>query len=379
MAYQETEKHTYTNRLEDEMWNILSADYDDSVTLDFLNSDAFRSFGESLSSIIREKMINNGVASSPQKYLKQSASEKAITITSANTFTNWFKHDSRPKKTLENRETMFRIAFALDLDADETAELFHKAYLDRAFDFRRYQELVYYYCIVHHLSYHHAEKMIAMVDFEKTIQDNTIKTVALREESSHVESDAELIQFINEHPHNFNLGSSNVSGKEFLEALKAQAFECANQEVNRSGRTDEYRNRSRTSINFLYSVITDQPAHDTGGTKTSFKNALLPKEIKQCFPQPVIFSDDDPSYEELRKMLILLYSYQAWFHVQFDQEQIAYEEYVDDLNNILFEANLPPLYAGNPYDWLFMCCVIEEAPLDAFREILSKALGQYEE
>ena len=376
MEYQRAEKQTYTTGLENEVWNVIAEDYEESLTLEFLNSSSFRSFGESLAGIIAKKMPAD-VKISPQTYLKNCAQEKEIEITSINTYTNWFKHGSRPKKSQESRETMFRIAFALSLTLEETVDLFHKAYLDRAFNHRQFQEVIYYYCIAHDLSYQHARKMISSVCLEESIpNEETLKTVLLKEGAMTSESDAELIHFINMHPHNFNLGRSNVTGQQKVQELKKTAIQFANEEVDLLGLRDEYKNRSSGSVNFLYSVITERSANNESGTKASFKNAMLPKEIKQCFPQPAIFAKNDPTHEEVRKMIILLYSYSAWYRVQFEKIIYDFDEYVDDLNNILFESNMPTLYAGNPYDWLFMTCSAADRPLDTFRGILSEAISE---
>lgn len=374
MNHQHVENQTYTTGLENEVWNVIAQDYDESLALDFLNSSAFRSFGESLTNIIAKKMPV-GLKTSPQTYLKNCAKEKNIEVTSINTYTNWFKHGTRPKKSMESRETMFRIAFALNFTVDETVDLFHKVYLDRAFDYREFREVIYYYCIAHNLSFQHAQEMISSVCFAESPEDEkTLKTVLLKNSAMTSESEAELIHFINTHSYNFNLGRSNVTGQQRVEELKETAIQFANEEVDLLGLRDEYKNRSGKSVNFLYSVITERAASNEAGTKSSFKNAMLPKEIKQCFPNPAVFAKNNPTNEEVRKMIIFLFSYSSWYRVQFDEEVYDFDEYVDDLNNILFESNMPTLYAGNPYDWLFMTCSAADRPLDTFRGILSEAV-----
>ena len=82
------------------------------------------------------------------------------------------------------------------------------------------------------------------------------------------------------------------------------------------------------------------------------------------------------TYEEIRKIIILLYSYSVWYRVQYKGELYDFDEYVDDLNNVLFESNMPTLYAGNPFDWLFMACSAADRPLDMFRGILSEAVPE---
>ena len=45
------------------------------------------------------------------------------------------------------------------------------------------------------------------------------------------------------------------------------------------------------------------------GTKTIFGNSCLPKEIKNRFPEAASFGKKDIGSEELRKVIILLFSY----------------------------------------------------------------------
>ncbi|MCR5088482.1 MAG: hypothetical protein K6C08_03080, partial [Oscillospiraceae bacterium] len=51
------------------------------------------------------------------------------------------------------------------------------------------------------------------------------------------------------------------------------------------------------------------------------------------------------------------------------------ENFVTELNNILYTCGYGPLYYGNPYDWLFLYCSACKdngtSPLDVFRGILA--------
>ena len=38
----------------------------------------------------------------------------------------------------------------------------------------------------------------------------------------------------------------------------------------------------------------------------------------------------------------------------------------------LLDANYPELYAGNPYDWLFLWSLQDDYPLDAFRSYIGE-------
>ena len=48
-----------------------------------------------------------------------------------------------------------------------------------------------------------------------------------------------------------------------------------------------------------------------------------------------------------------------------------YDTFDEELYDLLTGANLPELYAGDPYDWIFMYASGSETPLSCFREILT--------
>jgi hypothetical protein len=184
---------------------------DYSTLLEFLNGPNFRTFGEGLETIIRAKMPQE-YAKSPKEYLEQRCAETGISVASSSTLRNWFNGSPRPKKSEKSREDMFALAFALDLTVDETRKLFHRVYLDRAYNKRNYRELIYYHCLKNRLTYEHANKLISMVVFESDIKDETVYTAVLSKQAADIFGDMQLIAYINTHPHNFHL--DNVSAVE---------------------------------------------------------------------------------------------------------------------------------------------------------------------
>lgn len=158
-------------------------------------------------------------------------------------------------------------------------------------------------------------------------------------------------------------------------------MKCAQKSVKGAYDEADYRGRDRSSDSFLFSVITRQSITGVKGTATiPIKNTELPKEIKNNFPQVKSLAADIDSYEELRKVIILLFSYCFWSEgvpVECDNDD-KYDEYTMQLDTLLLEANMPRLYHGNPYDWLFLYCTLSDQSLDTFQGILAQALDDEE-
>lgn len=385
----------YTEQREQSLWEFDPMVDDYTGVLEVLNTE-FRTFGEGLKDIMEKKagkLIDN-----PIKYLKTICEEAKVDIceiANDGTLRNWFMKSMRPKKGEGSRRKMFALAFALGLTIDETCDLFHKVYLDRAFNQRNYKELIYYYCIRRKLSFAHAESMIAKVSFDESVSDDkTMKTALIADETSSINDDDALLEYIHAHGHNFSM--NNASAKAIARKWKDKAFcfaqkqyerkrmlkKAAEKDAGKPAGKDIWNNsifycKDQKSDSFLYSMLTNRNASGRTGTEVvSLKNAVLPDEIKKNFPQVKSLADNVDSYEELRKVIILLYSYCFWNQEDPDDDvdYDRFDEYVNQIGTLLIEANMPPLYYGNPYDWLFLYCALTNEPLDTFYGILEDVL-----
>ena len=407
----------YTELIKSELfegkWGIYDTSEDEySEIIEYLNSSGFRTFGEGLTAIISQR-VNEG--ETILECLKRCFKEKDIDIKelgSPNTPKNWLGGGERPKKGEDSRRKMFVLAFALGLTINETAYLLQRVFLDRAFNPRNYKELIYYYCIENNLSLAKADEMISSVHFSSEIAaDKTEYTRVLASVVNQSKSDLEIIDYINSHPHNFSINSVTAKEKvenyliraknavwgeinveypqyiEYPQYKKISYSEYIAGEVNRENLiisdvySDTIKGKDITSVNFMYEMIFGQLITTNAGTEKSlFKNAYLPKEISVSFPTPQIFSKlhKDPTYDELRKILILLFSYCFWYNIQKNNDYADIEDYSAQLNDLLTECGLPTLYPGNPFDWLFCFCTMTDSPLDTFRAVIAEVLEKEE-
>lgn len=382
----------YTMNMNDAAYDMAQMDElgdDYSALLDYLNSPNFRSFGDGLKEVIRSKMPADSLMT-PQDFLQSCCKDKEITVASASTLYNWFQKGMRPDRAEQRREAMFALAFALELTVEETIELFHKVYLDRAFNKRSYKELIYYHCIKRGSTYSHAQKLISMVSFNEDIVDATVRTEVISEQTATFADDMDLLAYIHNRPHNFSL--SNVAAIAEYEKQWEKARLTVDRELGFAKRNSTQTERVRgnwdskrladlaekdiNSAAFDFEIITGQSITGAKGTKPlSFKNKYLPKEIAVNFPAAPSLGKN-PSYEQIRKMIVLLFSYEFWFNVQEADETDYFFDYTYALDQKLEDIGYPPLYPGNPFDWMFLTCSNMERPLDAFRTILYEVLSE---
>ena len=370
----------YTEQMENalfEQWDEFD-DYNEdySSLIEKLNSDdAFRTFGDGLLFFL-QKRNPELTAETAIKYIDELCSKNGVDISdiaSTNTLKSWFKGGPRPKKGEDSRKSMFALAFALQSNPDDAADLFHKVYLDRAFDYRNADEIIYYFCLNNKKYWADAKKLIeAAKDFGQEKNDHTVYTSQIKADVDSFTDENELLHYLKNHAH--NLEKSNVSAKKNLADLIDLAKKTANEEVEQPEYADDFRGSDRDSLNFTYEVITSLSVSGDKGTKTLFKNARLPKEIKNRFPEAATLSKKEPTYEELRKLLVLLFSYTYWYKVQWTSVDADIDDYIAQINVYLVDSGFSPMYYGNPFDWMFLYCALNERPLDVFRGLIAEVL-----
>lgn len=397
----------YTDMMEDAvfLWGDLD-DYDgdySELIENINNPNFFRTFGEALLNFMqqRDATITTETA---HRYIEACCQQTFVPRTNIaknpNTLKDWFKKDVRPRKGETSRQSMFALAFALQLKPQETADLFHKVYLDRAFDFRNPHEIVYYFCLHHKKSWEDAQRIISCIAIANPeSEDQTIATVQIKTAVLSMSDEKTLVEYINSHGH--NLAQTSTRAKSCLAELIRTAAETVELETSLEARRkwaadnnlktkelaeensllNRYKKCDSDSNNHIYEIITEQRVHckEWRGTKTLFSNARLPDEIRKRFPEAVTFSKKDRTYEEQRKLIILLASYIHWFKAS-DPAKYSFEstpnfdDYVDWIDGYLIDCGLSPMYYGNPYDWLFMWCTLSENPLNRFRGVLADVL-----
>ena len=373
---------SYTERMEEALWQKWSEydiDAEYASTIEFLNAeDGFRSFGDGLVALMQKKdpsMDTDKAIAHLTACCKKNGVEPCE-VGSTNTLKSWFKGGPRPKKGEDSRDAMFALVFALEFTPAEAAELFHKVYLDRAFNFRNEKELVYYFCLANGKAWADAKRIIAAIEHDADEYDATFHTAAIQTDVDKFSNESELLAYIKTHRH--NMEQNNVTAKKYLDRLLDQAKKYAVEEANQEGRAEDFigawRKEQTASVNFVYSVITNLKPFGKKGTATLFKNARLPKEIKNRFPEAGSFSEKEPTYESIRKMIVMLFSYSFWYQVQWKQKDFDIEDYTEQLNALLHECGFSPLYYGNPCDWMFLYCTLSNAPLDVFREMVAEVL-----
>ena len=383
-------KGKYTQALSDLMWeqSAIDAAMDDDYqsVLAVLNSDSFRPFSVRLLAFVNQLWGTEYDADTAAKAVLKSAKQKEVAIT-RNTVLNWFSGKSTPNMGISNRERMYILAFALGLASDQTDLLFSKVLLDRAYNPRNIMEFVYRYCIATGKTYQTASALLqrakAVLDGDGSSSE-TIGTQQSEDKAISAIDEEDLLATIEQNRHNFVLSDVRAKAEvqNLLNKIRGNLVLKEYQLHHQAEKSDrDLLGRDTDSLDFMLYVIKDQESTSKKTKGLLSLPDMFPKEIANDFPDKSTFSLKEPSSYILRKEIIFLFFYYFWATISVSTEPDTvvadlYDEFKENLNQRLENCGLSPLYAGNPYDWMFLYCVCASdadlTPLDIFRGLLAQ-------
>lgn len=333
-------------------------------------------------------------------YLKQKFIEAGIEAAKARNSLKWL---TEPKGF--ERETGFRIAFALGMTAEETDEFFRTVMLDRSFDCHTIREAIYYYCIFHGKSYQTAEKLIAAVPQPEKISvpdaEDVLYTKNIIAFLQTCSEDELLLNYLREN--NAQFGYNQVKAKEFIRLLwtgiarENDGFAAQERKYFpvsvKTAASDFNDSTGKVYLQILGLDPDDVRCIETDRTIRPILNNkdFMHQFAAENFPNrqsiEKILRGGSTQNDLIRKTLILLVFYQFWMKTALARK--AYKSYeagendrarcLSELDQYLLDAGFPEMYAGNPFDWIFIWAAGRESPMQAFRSYWQLLSAEYSE
>ncbi|MDO4467365.1 MAG: hypothetical protein Q4C49_10255 [Bacillota bacterium] len=411
--------------------NSLNKDFDEYEAQEFLkNPKNFRPFSQGLSEALVKAGYDGDTRNEFLKaeYLWNKLKEIDRPILKR-TIESWFLGTHRPKIEHSSRQNMYEICFALNFDLKDVHWFFQHVYFDRSFNYHNMEEAVYYYSFDHGLS---LSKALEIIEEIKNAQDNTTgKEINVRSYTKFVQSkldmcetEDELKQFLIQEKGNFTTWNQNAKEciQQYILALKggeetkraAKEIQEAVKQYKKGGPSQpiydlvEQTMEKDVGLLLKYHLLDLRNMYGKGYGEEleskDFNNVLsntfvlkkmyipknedlkefnYPNELISNFPSQKTLSnvlneskiEKTHSYDTIRKTLVLLHFFYFWCNVEFNQSFQEYGEnlaliYEDEINSILNESGYDDLYAGNPYDWLFLHASRQEDPLLRFTSLM---------
>ena len=422
----------YTQYNSDSIYKFLDED-DASEAIDFIKDPSnFRTFNEGLSEImIKKGYISDSTAPDEISQILYKKLTDIGSSLSLNTISSWIKGDHRPKVEAGYRKNIYEICYALNPTFNETIWFFHHVYYDRAFNCHTIDESVYYYCLKNNIAYKDSLDIIKEIenspDITSSYEETSNYTLFIQKTIDKIESVDELITFLTLNKANFKSWNASAyqtlddlvkdllpseNGKKEIEKIKRKIkathsiYGIIPKKINQNewglimqeffyDLTDEsyldiLDGKNIRSKNFLLEQILGMKLITDKEKKRFIDKASIPDIVKNNFPSRKTMSDvlsedkitQSKSYDSIRKLIILLEFYRYWCSIKImDEEYDDFENplsdaFIDEINYTLYLCGYEEMYAGNPYDWIFMCSAQADDPLSYFRQCITFILDE---
>lgn len=398
----------------------------------------FRGFDVALT----EFLVEQGYIGAPMdvgekaKFLREKF--KVANVKLPRDFKEWFVQGKKI-----SRKTVFQICFAFGLGVRETNDFFRCVQLERGFDCHTVIEVVYYFCMKNGFSYSDAQDMIEKISIPKKVKSlpksDILYTGTIMEYIDSIKDKEQFIQYIRENIDDFQYNNATIikyiqklwreiakedglavkegqlidaicnrfENKRKKGIIDTRSSEVANEEVKfqeKEVKPEDYviaKENSSTWTVFaqiigLRNYLEHEYAtkYDRSLSSVLISSKLMPLNAHYCFPSQhnidKLLRGELGDNELMRKMLIFLVFYTYWVKRIISSNNLFYtathtdsERCLETINQYLLDAGYQELYAGNPYDWLFLWALNDEHPLEAFRiymgEVFANKSEQLEE
>ncbi len=297
--------------------------------------------------------------------------------------TNWIDGIA-PSGNISGRENVYKLCFALKMDADETKKFFLEAYLERPFNYKNLHEAVYFFCLKSGRTYSDALRIIDIIEKKQHINNSEAEdaTENIGKEIYLKDTEEELINYITENSSGFKI--NNKTATEKIKVLINKCMVLANGE---NGCPDS-RKEIRT-VDALLDAIYSYSARGTEGVdkksgqgirvySSSISKSGFPKLIKRNFPQRQQIENilkGKASYEVIKKALVILNFYSFFTEAKLngiEGGQELFFEFYDEMDSVLAECGYVGLYWRNPFDWMIGYCACAPNPVDELRALIEK-------
>ena len=282
------------------------------------------------------------------------------------------------------RETMFRIAFALHMDNEITAQFLSNVLADRIYNPRVPEELIYQFCQSHPEYNSYCTAMEFVEKYNTTIKapaeggetENYTGTAVWKMENGITTPD-QLFAFLYQYQPNFD-GSGRTIHANFM-SLYNTALECA--QLMNPG-SDEQIDNPEALAKEIFSCIprTYRKGSQEGdfvkiNASTSslytgvLNSALLSDRMRKIIKGTVAAQKKD---------LIVLYFYIFCTQIELQGGKCIYnyETFRLEMNAILMECGMSGLYALNRFDNLVMLSFWSVNPYEFFGDVISESFGE---
>lgn len=299
-----------------------------------------------------------------------------------------------------DREMFLRkISFILEMDNDDVNAFLNMVLAEKNYNFRKADEVVYYFCHKNNLKSDKAEELLEKyhgMEVEAS-KENLKYTNCIADEVSRIENENQLLDYLKENKNNF-IKISQSARNEFKELISdiKEMVKLIYPKMTKSDGTisDSYLEKIfRDGIQFNDDDISDY-CNGKSTDSAKLKQSELKDILYQTLNRATIGKKLKGQMEVVRKDLIFLSfykfsllcsGYDEFEESEFGEESEAYSEmhmdntvknmmeFRDDTDKLLLKCGMGKLYIPNRFDNLILLSLCDENPFEYFSDVIKSS------
>ena len=299
------------------------------------------------------------------------------------TIKNWLINHYQGGFKEKSKPIMYSLCFAMGFNEKESEEFITKVFFERPFNRRNAEEAIYYFCLKNG---HEYKSAVELINYYNSLNKNNISddesTRILKNEIDDLDDTSidYFKIFLCKNASRFNdfMTTAKKNAKELV--LKAYMYSS---HFNKNHNSSSKVTIKDININSLLNDILNMDLKNLtprGEKQHTIKNNFkFLNYVALNFPDNErignLINDKKISYDAIRKIIILMHFYSYCSEMRKQDNYVDQIEYLEEINNILYESGFGKMYDRNPYDWIFMHCthtVLQNRDsLDEFWDIVS--------
>ena len=378
----------YTDRMMVRCSEITS--YDDNYLEELRRqTEFFRNFGEALDTFLVEYGYTGALSdvSSKIDFIKERYRARGMKF--PRNMSKWFSGN-----IIINKSTALNLCFVFEMDTQEVEDFLRRICLLRGFDFHDMEDIAYYMAIKLQADYKELATILENlpdVDVQRIPDSDTVfYTGNIADEVKNLSSMEETAVYIAQNAERFvykHVTATKmlkrmwlkISGENGIAAAERRAFQV---ELPETGKSNGFETSLSVWTLYLQMIGLYGPNVRKAAGGRTIRNILTDSGLIHAFAV-YCYPDRDGlekalngvriSDERMRKLLILLsfYEYLAGKAAACGDRTVSGRDAENcrlRINDILLSSGYQTLYAGNPYDWIFLFALENDDPLTTFRE-----------
>ena len=290
---------------------------------------------------------------------------------------NWL-NGKAPNDSEQSRPNVYKLCFALEMNANQTEEFFLKNYLCRPFKYKKAEEAVYYFCLNSGRTYEEAKELLIKIEnIPKLKSGEDIETRLMEIPLSNIKTEEDFLIFMENHRYDELEYESTV-----IKYINSLVEEC-----QKLAKVNSKRSLLIEIFDYEEEKLTVFDAEKGRNRTFGISNSLLPAAVKRNFPRKQSFTQinaNTASDDTCRKMLVMLFFYKYYTLAKQEREDdikkglvertLDLSDYFDEfeiaLDQLLEKCGYVQTYWKNPFDRFILLCAKQRNPLKELKALL---------